>query len=493
MGLATHQQASPYSATHFRVLPPSSSTSTRARESVYESRDADREVDVRSSLQRDDRERGLFPGEPETCRRDWRRFAPVMALLGLLIYIFSLYQLEGRAFRILATTAALALPIHYALPYRWKKSFCIAASIMGLIAVYGWEIGVPVLAAGLGLIGVARAPISWGLRASLIGLIALALGLARPWAGTIAPSAIWPILGSVFMFRMVIYMYELRHARDRESFEDALSYFFLLPNYCFIHFPVVDYRTMQRGYFSQDIHEIQREGLRMILRGVLHLLAYRVIYHELLIAPGDVNGPWDLTRYLTFNYLLYLRVSGQFHMACGMLHLFGYKLPETHRNYLLASSFTDYWRRINIYWKDFMVRVVFNPIVFALKRRPQWQALALATVAVFGVTWLLHAYQSFWLRGTWGFSATDALFWGILGAFVLINVQWDAARSSRRPARSLKAKGQSGKPSIADRAVLAAKTMATFVTIAMLWSLWCSPTLTEWLETMGRGLGLSHR
>ena len=63
------------------------------------------------------------------------------------------------------------------------------------------------------------------------------------------------------------------------------------------------------------------------------------------------------------NYLLYLQVSGQFHMACGMLHLFGYQLPETHHRYLLATGFTDYWRRINIYWKDFMVRVVFNPVV----------------------------------------------------------------------------------------------------------------------------------
>ena len=44
------------------------------------------------------------------------------------------------------------------------------------------------------------------------------------------------------------------------------------------------------------------------------------------------------------------RVSGQFHVACGMLHLFGHALPETHRRYLLAESFTDYWRRINIYW-----------------------------------------------------------------------------------------------------------------------------------------------
>ncbi len=102
--------------------------------------------------------------------------------------------------------------------------------------------------------------------------------------------------------------------------------------------------------------------------------------------------------------------------------------PETHHNYLLATGFTDYWRRINIYWKDFMVRLFFNPVVFRLKRWPQPAALAAGTVVVFVATWLLHAYQWYWLRGSWGFSVPDALFWGILGVLVLVNVQLDARR-----------------------------------------------------------------
>ena len=151
------------------------------------------------------------------------------------------------------------------------------------------------------------------------------------------------------------------------------------------------------------------------------------------------------------NYLLYLRVSGQFHMACGMLHLFGFQLPETHHHYLLATSFTDYWRRINIYWKDFMVRVVFNPVVFRLKRRPQPVALAAATAVVFLVTWLLHAYQSFWLRGVWGFGVPDALFWGILGVLVLINVQLDARAARGRARGPVRAAAAAGAPRRRDR------------------------------------------
>ena len=77
----------------------------------------------------------------------------------------------------------------------------------------------------------------------------------------------------MFMFRMIIYLYERKHAQGREPLVDTLSYFFLLPNYVFPHFPVVDYRTFQRGYFARGIHEIQRAGLAMMSRGTLHLLA----------------------------------------------------------------------------------------------------------------------------------------------------------------------------------------------------------------------------
>ena len=200
------------------------------------------------------------------------------------------------------------------------------------------------------------------------------------------------------------------------------------------------------------------------------------------MTPEAVDGPLSLAGFLVCNYLLYLRVSGQFHVACGILHLFGFQLPETHHRYLLASSFTDYWRRINIYWKDFMVRVVFNPVAFRLKRWPRPAALAAATAAVFAVTWLLHAYQSFWLRGAWGFGVPDALFWGILGVLVMINVQLDARRRGRR--------GREPSGTAKGMALRGLRIAGTFTTITLLWSLWSSPSVADWLGLLRRGLGI---
>ncbi|MDB5351262.1 MAG: hypothetical protein JWN86_2509 [Planctomycetota bacterium] len=428
-------------------------------------------------------EPGLYPGEPMTCRRNLAAFLLVLAHLALLLAVAKVYRLEGRAFQIMMTLATVALPIHYLLPFRLKLPGFLLASMVGLSLVFGTVTAAIVVTLGVGLILLSRLPISWNARVVAMAAVVAAMAAARAGlARTPVPDVVWPILGSMFMFRMILYLYELKHAETSESFTDALAYFFLVPNVCFVHFPVVDYRTFRRGYFARDIHETQRDGLRMMLRGTLHLLLYRLVYHELLIPMDQVRSVPSLLGFLSCNYLLYLRVSGQFHMACGLLHLFGFSLPETHRHYLLATGFTDYWRRINIYWKDFMVRVVFNPVVFRLKRCGQGPALAVATTVVFLVTWALHAYQSFWLRGTWGVSLPDALFWAILGVLVLVNVQLDARTPRRAKPRAI---DLSARP----LAIRAAKTVATFATIALLWSLWSSPSLSAWFSMLRRATG----
>ena len=66
-----------------------------------------------------------------------------------------------------------------------------------------------------------------------------------------------------------------------------------------------------------------------------------------------------------------------------MLHLFGFNLPETHHLYFLASSFTDFWRRINIYWKDFMMKVFYYPVVLRAAQARRDRGAVIATALVF--------------------------------------------------------------------------------------------------------------
>jgi hypothetical protein len=163
-----------------------------------------------------------------------------------------------------------------------------------------------------------------------------------------------------------------------------------------------------------------------------------------------------------------------FHLVVGMLHLFGFALPETHKRYLLASSFTDFWRRINIYWKDFMQKVFYFPAVFALKRFGTTRAIIGATMFVFVLTWFLHSYQWFWLRGTWLFAPQDILFWAVLGVLVVVNSLYEIkyGRKRRLAAPTWSWRGF---------ALIVAKTYEMFWFICVLWSFWTAESIRDWL------------
>ena len=155
------------------------------------------------------------------------------------------------------------------------------------------------------------------------------------------------------------------------------------------------------------------------------------------------------------------------------MHLFGYDLPETHRRYLLSSSLADFWRRINIYWKDFMVKVVYFPVYFRYRKSGDRRARVIATVWVFVLTWALHSYQWFWLRGEWLLSWTDALFWAVLGGAVVVNLLIEQkARSRTHPG------------AFVSGMVHVGKVVATLAFMTVLWSFWQSPTVEEWTQTV---------
>jgi hypothetical protein len=168
-------------------------------------------------------------------------------------------------------------------------------------------------------------------------------------------------------------------------------------------------------------------------------------------------------------------VSGQFHLIVGMLYLFGFRLPETHHKYFLVSSISDFWRRINIYWKDFMLKVFYYPAYFKLRRLGNTVALVLATLFVFLMTWFLHAYQWFWLRGTILFVWQDILFWTILGMLVVVNLALGGEARQGAEAREGDWTGRS-------LSTLTLKTVGTFCFICILWSFWTTESIADWFS-----------
>jgi len=402
------------------------------------------------------------------------RLLAVIAQVGVLLAVMRRFQIENVAFVNVAMLASAGFVVHALLPLAWRLPFFAALSVASLFLVLGATNAATVAALGLAIIGIARLPVSFRVRGALLVLVAAILALAR--AGVVATPlsvAIWPILASMFMFRTIVYFYDLRHDKAPPSWTRAIAYFFCLPNVCFPLFPVIDYKAFRRTHYDGDAIAIYQTGVHWMARGVIQMLLYRLVYYNFTIDPYDVTGLPTLAQFLFTNFSLYLRLSGQFHVVIGMLHLFGFNLPETNHLYWLSTSVSDFWRRINIYWKDFMMKVFYYPIVFSMRRMNPKLALALATLAVFAITWALHLYQWFWLRGALLFSAPDILFWSVLAILVVVNSLYEARGGARRGAAA-----HDGTPRATLLAAL--RAAATFVTICVLWSLWTSASLSDW-------------
>lgn len=402
----------------------------------------------------------------------------ILLQLGIVAILLRQYQIENAAFLQLALLAFCGFAVHALLPLRYRLSFFLLLSLTGIMVTLDPVSGLTVIAIGLMLAGICHLPVSIRSRSLLLLAAGSTLiALRAKWIDNPVPDAVWPILGSMFMFRLIIYFYELRHdTKSAVSPTQTLSYFFMLPNACFPLFPVIDYKTFKRNYYDDDAFRIYQHGIDWIVRGIIHLILYRYIYYHLTLAPEEVSDPEHLSQYLVANFLLYLRISGLFHLIVGMLHLFGFRLPETHNRYLLAYSFTDFWRRINIYWKEFMQKIFYYPTVFYLRKLGTTKAMVLATLYVFLLTWFLHAYQWFWLRGTLLLVLQDVLFWAILGVLVVLNALYEI-----RYGRSRKL-GQGKTRTLQNLGIMTLKSYITFWCICILWSFWTAESLTTWFS-----------
>ncbi len=387
-------------------------------------------------------------------------------LLGLLA-VFHLYRLESPLFSRLAVVCFVGFAIHYWLPAAWRYRFFVGFSVVGYAVLLTPLVAGLVIATGLVFFAIVRSPLPWWCRIAGIALVGAACTVGRTTGVPGVPAAFWPILGSLFMFRLLVYLYDVRYAKEPPRLLDFLGYFLLLPNCCFLLFPVVDHATFLVSRDRRPLAEVAQTGIRWIARGAVQLVLYRFIdaYRP---DPAVADTVGSVIAYMVMTYLLYLRLSGQFHIAIGMIHLFGFDLPETHRRYLLASSVSDFWRRINIYWKDFIVKLFYMPVFFRLRRSGEVRAAAIATVVAFVATWILHSWQWYWLLGSPLLTWPDTLFWAILGALMVHATVQETRRKGRPPERT--------------RLGQAFAVARTFALIVVLWSLWQSSSLEAWWQ-----------
>jgi len=424
------------------------------------------------------------------------QFLGVSAQFGLIVLVMRDWQLENALLSRLMDLALVGFIIHHLLPLRFRLPFFAMLSLVGIIFGLGgtgtatfaaWLTGrislanflyplipgVTVIAIGLGLIGLCHLPIRFGARVALVAVAGAALAFLRAhsqWFPDV--TEMWVILGSMFMFRLMIYLYDLKHRTAPFSPAHAVSYFFMLPNLCFPLFPIVDYKTFCSTYYNEDWPRVYQTGLKWMFRGVIQLLLYRVVYQYAPLDVSKLSSALDAAGFMLGMYLVYLRVSGTFHLIVGLLHMFGFNLPETHHLYFLATSFTDLWRRINIYWKDFVMKLFFYPTHFKLRKIGTLRAMSVATLVTFFATWALHSWQWFWILGVPLLTWKDFSFWMILAFLLLVTTIYEATWGRKRTLTP-------SRVTLRRRLMLGVEAAGVFCLMCILWTLW---TCQSWAE-----------
>lgn len=406
------------------------------------------------------------------------RIVIITAQIGLLWVIVHFLELESNySLPSIFPIVLGGFVLHAFSPKRFRPWIFFLCMIAGAFIIYEIKGSLILLGLSLFLFAHTQLPVKHIIKTLLIiavGLILVAIRLG--YIPLLEVDNVLPVVGSLFMFRAIIYLHDIRHEKEKPPLVMRLNYFFLFPNLVFPLFPVVDYKSFISTYYNKPSNEIYQNGIRLMLIGVFHMILYRIIYIYFIPFLSDVNDMSSFIQYLVFSYLLILRLSGMFHLTLGILALFGMNLPKIFDHYFLANSFSDLWRRINIYWKDFMMKVFYYPIFFKIRKIGMKTAIFITILIVFAITWIMHSYQFFWVAGYFPIKFIDAFFWGLFGVLIAFNSIYQYNKSRKKKKKTVY--------DLKYYTILGLQTTGMFLFMCFLWSFWVSESMSEWLRLM---------
>jgi hypothetical protein len=134
-------------------------------------------------------------------------FLFVAVEVALVALVVRQFQVESTAFLRITLLAFAGFIVHSWLPLPWRMPFFALLSLSAIGLVLGPHEGAWLVGVGLLLIGVCHLPVSFAFRVTLLVALGVLLVLGRAdWLPAPWSRAVWPILGSMFMFRLVVYL-----------------------------------------------------------------------------------------------------------------------------------------------------------------------------------------------------------------------------------------------------------------------------------------------
>lgn len=227
-----------------------------------------------------------------------------------------------------------------------------------------------------------------------------------------------PFLASILMFKVIIALYEFKYNNTVADKPASRSYFFSFQQLFFPVMPIVDHKHFLNGRDQKQVFFNQDKAVTQFVTGIFLFSIYKIVNQEFSPSVYNISNSADLMLYIISKSIILFKLVGVFIFSVGFFSMFDINLPSSFGFFPLASTFRDYWKDVNRFWRDFILKIIYYPLFFKLKKSKFIGKGILLIVITFMSSCFFHFYQLYWSTGYFKFKMTDVLYWLLLGLLV---------------------------------------------------------------------------
>jgi len=200
------------------------------------------------------------------------------------------------------------------------------------------------------------------------------------------------------------------------------------------HIKPIGYAYFNNQFMARKRTLIARDGVILFGQGLLYLIIRTTLFSHWL----DWQGPtpiqdlaselpgWQILLFTHYNFLkIFLELAGNVYLIIGLWRMFGFDLKADFYFPFFAKNLLEHWRRWNIYNRDFVVAIIFNPVLLKTGRKiGKYAAYMLACILCFfiGLGIFVHLVPISFYRGNMSFAYPILVRSGLLGVLTGLNI-----------------------------------------------------------------------
>jgi len=374
----------------------------------------------------------------------------------------------------------LAIVAGWFVPLAYKRSYILLASLATIPILFPLKafLAIPVLT--VVLFYLARA--AWPKWLKWLLLIAFWTLLWLAWRRYLEPVIVhrhlhfFGLLTFIALFlKSIYYLFEKTTLLAGQPEDHPLRnlFIYLMSFPIFIvpqpnHLKPISYHYLHSQFMARPRTKVLRDGVVLFGQGLLYMMLYSTLFTRWLdwsvVMPESELANWQVLFFSHYNFLkIFLHLAGNAYLAVGLWRLFGFDIKADFYYPFFAKNLLEHWRRWNIYNRDFVVALIFNPVLLKLGRKinKYWAYMIACFLCFFvGLGVLVHLIPLSYAFGYSHFIYAVLVRSGLLGVLTGLNI-WLVLFMSQK-GRNRRLQEKFGRWKIVNVAVRLVKIYLTF-------------------------------